>query len=348
MALVRSHNQKSNENMYDYTIRTKRLADQLRNSYGADLNPTVTRGIEKTMIEHFVRGITSYKTRARMEISEYPDLEHATRNALRLDTLQEQNSYLNEVICAFCNTKGHLERQCRKKQDLMDASNQMAQHGTALRCTKCNGVGHSHMHCLVVQNYAKANRNNGSANQNNNNYNRAENNRNNGNNQNNYRGNTDNRPRCNYCNNIGHTEAECRKKASREANNNGNSQRYNNNSSDNRSGQNSNGQNNNSNNYRGNNNQYSNNQGNGNTNYRDNSNQNNNNNYRDNGNQYRGNQNNNNGYQNNNQNRNGPSNGGQYRPNNNRQQNFAQEDEAAIIDTILADGNLNFNEQSEN
>lgn len=147
MALVRSHNQKSNENMYDYTIRTKRLADQLRNSYGADLNPTVTRGIEKTMIEHFVRGITSYKTRARMEISEYPDLEHATRNALRLDTLQEQNSYLNEVICAFCNTKGHLERQCRKKQDLMDASNQMAQHGTALRCTKCNGVGHSHMHC---------------------------------------------------------------------------------------------------------------------------------------------------------------------------------------------------------
>lgn len=51
LALIRSHNQRSNESMYDYTIKTKRLADQYKNSFGEDLNPTVRRSIEKTMIE---------------------------------------------------------------------------------------------------------------------------------------------------------------------------------------------------------------------------------------------------------------------------------------------------------
>lgn len=96
--------------------------------YYNDFSPAHRNEIESDIKEKFENGISNKFVRKALICRTATSLKESINIAMRLQSRMDQMIQPNEIICNYCNKRGHKEVECRTKQCRIKISNETADH----------------------------------------------------------------------------------------------------------------------------------------------------------------------------------------------------------------------------
>lgn len=145
---LRNFEQRPNEAIAAYAKRARTLLKDL-NMAERDTTNRQRRENEKRVIRSFKLGVIDRKLRDIMLRKSDEKLEVAEEYAIEQRELLEMVAASQDLMCSFCNYRGHREKNCRLKTSQIRMSNEAANTQHSNFCYNCNTVGHSELQCLV-------------------------------------------------------------------------------------------------------------------------------------------------------------------------------------------------------
>lgn len=161
------------ESMMSYTQKAKTLYNDYLALYGINQSNVVKQKTAREVAKQFIKNAASKKMReVLLAHGLNHDLSTITKVALEQEVLQLMDEPDLEVICSYCNKRGHRRRDCIVRDRAIRESNSLS-NDPNIQCTKCDAIGHSAYVCRVVpqvqleqqRQNQNANRSSGSGNQ---------------------------------------------------------------------------------------------------------------------------------------------------------------------------------------
>lgn len=156
-AKINDLQQKNTETVLEFSKRAQQILIEYEQYHGA-ISQTHKSEIEDRIREKFENGLTNKAVREAVIARANNSLKETITVAIRLQTRQDQLPQLNEIICNYCEKRGHKEAECRLKQKRVQQSNEATSSGVTSYCFKCSTPGHSDRACLVARTSSNSNR----------------------------------------------------------------------------------------------------------------------------------------------------------------------------------------------
>lgn len=116
-AKVASVKQGKEESMSEYINKVRGLAEEWRGIYGENIQPIITDKIDGDIKRALIDGIANNTVRERVRPNLSFGLEELCKSALALQTDFDKNKPNRDLMCLYCNIRGHRESECRKKTE---------------------------------------------------------------------------------------------------------------------------------------------------------------------------------------------------------------------------------------
>lgn len=120
--------QKYNESIFEYAERTKQILKDFELYYG-EMSPDHKMDLQDRIKEKFEEGVSNGFIKKALITRVTEKLNESINIALRLQHHLDRAPKPSEIICNFCNIRGHRQVECRTKQDKIRLSNEAACFG---------------------------------------------------------------------------------------------------------------------------------------------------------------------------------------------------------------------------
>lgn len=141
--------QKVGETVLEFARRTQKILTEYEQYHGK-ITQSHREEFEDRIREKFETGLLNKYVREAVIAHANTSLKEAVQVATRLQTRQEQLPQLKEIICNYCDRRGHREAECRLKQKRLQQSNDLPEAEKTRFCMRCNTAGHSLRTCFVA------------------------------------------------------------------------------------------------------------------------------------------------------------------------------------------------------
>jgi len=166
-ARLENFRQNHNETIEEYGMRARKLLNEFEMHHGAEMTGELRDRISYDILMKFSSGLRNKKVKEAVKFRGADmGLAQAVNYAVEQETLHRDEDVDKELICAYCNIRGHRSLICRFKERDLRLSNQAAGHQLNCTCENCGYIGHSQVHCLLRFSTNKASKNNGNVNYN--------------------------------------------------------------------------------------------------------------------------------------------------------------------------------------
>lgn len=149
-AKLRSLTQKHTETTAEYGERARKLMNEYETFYGTQMTQHLRKRINREITDQFVKTTLNTKVREAMRFRGASlDLADMINYGIEQETLHRDTESDPEVICSYCQRRGHKSTQCHTKDRAICMSNRAAGYQNDRTCVQCGLQGHTKLHCLV-------------------------------------------------------------------------------------------------------------------------------------------------------------------------------------------------------
>lgn len=139
------------ESMSEYVQKTKALYRDFISLYGNSANAAIREKTSRDVAKQFMKNTKNRKVREALIMRGIEgDLESCTLAAMQQEVLQKSHEFDSELVCGFCQSKGHRLRDCNQRERAIRESNILSTDQTA-RCAGCDTIGHTISVCKVIK-----------------------------------------------------------------------------------------------------------------------------------------------------------------------------------------------------
>lgn len=142
--------QKSGEDLSEYNKRADKLWEEYEELHN-NMSAAHRKEAQESLRTAYERGIANFRVRQRVRDQPNESLTEAKKMARIFTQREREDGETREIICNFCQRRGHREIECSTKQRMVEQSNQAAAPANGNYCTKCESMGHTIRSCMVIR-----------------------------------------------------------------------------------------------------------------------------------------------------------------------------------------------------
>lgn len=131
--------------MDEYGARARKLLYEFETYHGNRMTTELRERLSAEIMNKFASNIRNIqKVREALKFrGTRIDLTKEVSNAIEQDTIHQADDIDLELVCSFCNSRGHRNESCQKKERAIRQSNMAVGYQNNKTCNRCGYAGHT-------------------------------------------------------------------------------------------------------------------------------------------------------------------------------------------------------------